>query len=151
MIVLTQEEADELLQMLKKCIDMSVELPTCGYRKDYEAVAVVQKNERFIISVNRKNSMTDKVSYLARYKKDNTILMRLDVAPTSPHVNPELLGGDKITGTHLHLYREGFETKFAIPFEPQNPNLEKTFYEFLDKFNVKEKPIIAEQTKITEE
>jgi len=150
MMVLTQEEADELLQMLKKCVDKAVKLPIYGQRMDYETVSVVQKSERFIISVNRRNLMTDKISYLARYKKDNTILLRLDVAPTSPHINPDILGGEKITGTRLHLYREGFDTKYAIPFEPQDSDLEKTFYEFLDKFNVKEKPLIVESLKITE-
>lgn len=143
--LLRQEEADELLKMLKRCVDASIALPSCGFRKDYDVFAIEQKNEKFIVSINRKCSFVDKVSYVARYRKDNTLLLRLDVAPTASHKNPPELGGEIIDGTHLHLYREGFEVKYAIPFDVKDINLEKNFFEFLDQFNVIDRPSIIQE------
>ena len=42
------------------------------------------------------------------------MLARLDVDGT-PHTNPD---GKRLGGMHLHLYREGFEARWAYPLDP---------------------------------
>ena len=112
-VLLTQEEATELLELLKKCVSSSISLPKQGGREDISVVSTERESEKFIISVNRRNKRVNKVSYVARYKKGDVVLLRLDVGVTSPHVNPEVLGGEILTGPHLHIYREGFEERYV--------------------------------------
>lgn len=147
-LILTQEEADELLQLLKQCVKETINLPKAGTRQDYEAIAKNNKSERFVISVNRVNKRVKKVTFNARYKKGDVVLMRLDIAPTSTHVNPPELGGNKICSSHLHLYREGFDAKYAEPFDVDDTNICKAFEEFLIKFNVLKIPSIVEQLSL---
>lgn len=149
-IILTQEEADELLEMLKKCVQKSFSLPKNGERDNLEIQAINDRSKIFIISVSRVNKSVDKVSFTARYKKGDVRLLRLDVSPTWTHRNPEALGGEKIIGTHLHLYREGFDDKYAEHFNVDDPDLYKYFLAFLDKFNVVEKCEIKLQTELEE-
>jgi hypothetical protein len=56
---------------------------------------------------------------LAKLKFQNRVrtvivLARLDV-DGSPHTNPD---GQTIPGTHLHLFREGYDDKWAYPLNP---------------------------------
>ena len=81
-IILTQEEADELLEMLKKCVQKSFSLPKNGERDNLEIQAINDRSKIFIISVSRVNKSVDKVSFTARYKKGDVRLLRLDVSPT---------------------------------------------------------------------
>lgn len=149
-VVLTQEEADELLEMLKKCVQQSFSLPKKGEKDDLEIQGINDRSKFFIISVNRANKTANKVSFTARYKKGDVRLLRLDVAPTAPHRNLEEFGGEKIVGTHLHIYKEGFEDKYAIPFDIDDPDLYKYFLIFLDEFNVVERCKIEFQTDLKE-
>jgi hypothetical protein len=41
------------------------------------------------------------------------VLVRLDV-DGAPHTNPD---GQRLSGTHLHLFREGFDDKWAQPLD----------------------------------
>lgn len=147
---LTQQEAQNLLELLKKCVDTKISMPSQGYREDYDVYAIENRNEKFIISINRKNSLTDKVSFVARYLRNNTILLRLDIAPTAPHKNPPGFQYEEINGTHLHIYREGFESRYAIPFDVKDELLEDKFLSFLKMFKVVNEPIIISQTEMSE-
>lgn len=146
---LSQQEADKLLELFKKCVDTKISMPSQGFREDLDVYAIERRNEKFIISINRRNSVEDKVSFVARYLKDNTILLRLDIAPTAPHKNPPGFQYEEIQGTHLHIYREGYESKYAIPFDVNDELLEDKFLNFLNMFNVIEKPVIICQTEIS--
>ena len=146
---LSQQEADKLLELLKKCVDTKISMPSQGFREDLDVYAIERRNEKFIISINRRNSVEDKVSFVARYLKDNTILLRLDIAPTAPHKNPPGFQYEEIQGTHLHIYREGYESKYAMPFDVNDELLEDKFLNFLNMFNVIEKPVIICQTEIS--
>ncbi len=150
MLGLTQKEADDLLDLLKKCVETKISMPSKGCREDCDVYAIEKKNEKFVISINRKTLFTDKVSFVARYLRDNTILLRLDIAPTAPHKNPPGFPYEEINGTHLHIYKEGFESKYAIPFEVNDELLEDKFLSFLKMFKVIEEPIIICQTEISE-
>ena len=143
--MITQEEADELLQMLKSCVSTFLNLPSIGNREQFELTAINNKSKRFMVSVNRANKFVEKISFTALYKEKNIRLLRLDINPTQKHTNPIQLGGEELIGTHLHIYKEGFHDKYAIPFDVTNPQLEKIFFSFLEQFNVIKIPPIRVQ------
>ena len=41
------------------------------------------------------------------------VLVRLDV-DGAPHTNPD---GERLSGTHLHLFREGYDDRWAYPVD----------------------------------
>lgn len=85
----------------------------------------------YIIDINRKRAILTRCTYQERYSK--TIpLLRLDI-DTKPHRNPN--SKNAISGYHIHVYTEQFETKYA--FELDDPILNKINPNFnLDKFNI---------------
>lgn len=139
--ILTQEEADELLEMLKKCAVNSFDFPP--KRKDgrLESFSIVDESKRFMIIVNRKNlHADDKITYIAIYKKGNIRLLHLDLGTTASHTNPPELGGEELEGPHLHIYRENLDDRYAVPFEVSSSDLIDNFYNFLELFHIIEKP-----------
>ena len=59
--------------------------------------------------------------------------MRLDVNPTGVHTNPD---GEKINGTHLHIYTEDYDERYAIEFDTENKDLFELCFTFFKKFNI---------------
>ncbi len=151
MVILTQSEAEELLEMLKSSVEKTVDIPAKGKSEKINVRGKEKeyKNDKFVITINRASKRTNKISFNARYKKGDVVLLRLDVN-ASPHVN--IVDGvrTKICGTHLHIYKEGYDDKIAIPYEVHSPEFDKEFYEFLDKFNVVDKPVAKLQQEIEE-
>ena len=74
--------------------------------------------------------------------------MRLDVNPTTVHSNPD---GEKITGTHIHIYTEEHDMGFAMPFDVENRDLYQLCYSFFEQFNIVEPPRVIQQLGVTEE
>ena len=66
--------------------------------------------------------------------------MRLDMNPTAIHTNPS---GEKICGTHLHIYTEEYEMREAVPFDVKDKDLFATCFTFFEKFNIVEPPEIV--------
>lgn len=148
MIVLTQKEADELLQMLKACVNATIDFPSRGKRCDFDVISKCNRSDKFMITINNSAKRTDKISINALYKKGNIKLMRLDIGnPPPPHKNPD---GEKINCNHLHIYKEGYEIDYAIPFDIGNSEIDSIFYGFLDRFNVVDKPKVSFQKHIEE-
>lgn len=58
------------------------------------------------------------------------VLVRLDV-DGAPHTNPN---GERLSGTHLHLFKEGYDDRWAYPVDPSTFTLLSdagaTFQEF---------------------
>ncbi|MCS7189951.1 MAG: hypothetical protein NZ933_09205 [Bacteroidia bacterium] len=73
---------------------------------------------------------------------ENVILVRLDIG-YKPHRNPDF---EKLSVPHLHLYREGYESRWAYPlpayFFPCLHDPEQTLEAFLQFCSVTKKPII---------
>jgi MoaA/NifB/PqqE/SkfB family radical SAM enzyme len=139
--MLTQQRADELMAMEKYCVDStSIQFPGSGMATQIE-VKSTDDRESFLIDVNRRGRIRmGKCTYQERFAIVE-ILFRLDVGGP-PHENPD---GNVIPCPHLHVYREGFGTKwaYALPGSFTNPtNLVNTFIEFLVYCNVKDFPQI---------
>jgi hypothetical protein len=110
-IDITQAEADDLLAMEKRCADEQQQwlFPAAG---DNIAIPLtsIDKREHFMLDVTRSQIKLTKATYQNRARQV-LVLMRLDL-DGPPHRNPS---GEEIPCPHLHIYREGFGDKWAIP------------------------------------
>lgn len=137
---LTRQKAKELLMLNKYFLGHeSFEFPHLGgelciplHSKD--------RREEFILDVSRGNISLAKNKFQTRAHRV-VILARLDLGGAS-HRNPD---GQEIDCPHLHVYREGFETKWAIPLPSEFGDREGVLDlmdAFLDYCHVIDKPVI---------
>lgn len=111
---LTQVEADALLAMEKyyegeaKCV-----FPSLGGSLRLELHSKDHR-ETFNLDVTRSRAVLTKETFQTRARK-TVILVRLDIDGPM-HRNPD---GEEVPCPHLHLYREGFGDKWAIPLPPE--------------------------------
>ena len=68
------------------------------------------KKEEFILDIFNGNNIVSKIKYQTRARQV-IILARLDLRG-APHENPD---GARIPSPHLHVYREGYGDKIAVP------------------------------------
>ena len=87
-----------------------------------------------------------KYTFQTRYSK-RVVLVRLDM-DGPPHRNPD---GTKINCPHIHVYREGYDDKWAYPLPSDkfsNPaDVWKTMGDFMDYCNIIGKPEINKGTR----
>jgi hypothetical protein len=152
--MLTQSEADALITLPKiKNSNNCYDFPFPG---DFLKIPIISQDEQenFLIDISRGRILLTQCTYQERYQTV-IILIRLDV-DGPPHSNPEVVyvplpyltpyNGQTIDCPHLHLYVEGFMTKWAIPAPndefPDTTNLYKTLQDFFQYCNVVETPKI---------
>jgi hypothetical protein len=108
---LSQSEADFLLSLEKHATNAEEEnflsLPDLGGKL---AVPLISSdgNEEFILDIYRHKINLKKGTFQNR-SRQTIILARLDIGG-APHRNPD---GEEIKCPHLHLYREGYNDKWA--------------------------------------
>jgi len=112
---LTQLEADALLQMPKIFVDAEPIEFSLTEPMDYEReMRSTDRREAFLLTVERGNRNRVRLKYQTRARRV-IILARLELNGPR-HRNPpgsSYKPGIWISGTHLHLYREGFDDKIA--------------------------------------
>jgi len=129
--MLTQVDADKLMEMLKQFVDRAtIQFPLSGQSSKWE-VKSDDGRESFFIDAQRKGKIKlSKCTFMERYRVIE-ILLRLDI-DGPPHDNPD---GAEIPCPHLHIYREGSADKWAFPLPPDTfsdtSDLAKTLHEFL--------------------
>jgi hypothetical protein len=132
---LTQKEADRLLKIEKCCIDPTpYQFPIKGQTLRIPLRSKLG-NEEFSLDLYRGMIAMGKHMFQTRARK-TVILARLDLGGP-PHRNPD---GEEIDCPHLHLYREGYDDKWAYPLPPvfRNPTeLVLRFKNSCDNFGVK--------------
>ncbi len=143
-INLSQKEADSLFQMEKRRIDTHRRLyPSTGGDLEIPLISL-DKREKFILTISRKGFDLSKGTYQKR-ARNIVILARLDIGG-SIHRNPD---GEDIPPPHLHLYKEGYADKWAIPIQPDNfPNIANLFesiFDFMKYCNITDPPFIDEE------
>lgn len=142
--MLSQSEANYLIRLIKTLNVPGIQLPLPGNHIEIPAENV-KENEKFVIDVNRRGTINiKKVTYQTRHNR-TSILIRLDVEGR-PHQNPD---GEIIPCPHIHLYREGFHDKWAIPL-PQhiitNTNdIARMLVDYLRYNNVVDIPPISQE------
>jgi hypothetical protein len=109
-INLTQADADALLAMEKHRVDDTVyEYPSFGggLRVPLQSG---DKRELFVLDVTRSQINLAKGTYQNR-GRGVAILARIDFGG-APHRNPD---DEEVACPHLHLYREGYGDRWAVP------------------------------------
>ena len=106
--MLTQAEADQLMAMAKHFIRPPATITIRPGADDTYELAGPSDRERFLLDVWRGTIKLTKLKYQNR-ARTAVVLVRLDV-DGAPHTNPD---GVKFPGTHLHLFREGYDDKWA--------------------------------------
>lgn len=94
-----------------------------------------------MLDVNRRGKIKlTKCTYQERYAIIE-ILLRLDIGGP-PHENPD---GAEVPSPHLHVYREGYGDKWAVPTPPEFGNtgdLAGTLQDFMQYCRIQEIPAI---------
>jgi len=114
-IALTQAEANTLIAMEKhRANDECYDFPMGG-----ESLILPLRSpdgrEHFLLDLNRSHIDLLKVTFQNRARQV-IVLVRLDLGGP-PHRNPD---GEEIPTPHLHIYREGYGDKWAIPVPPEH-------------------------------
>ena len=126
--MLTEIEADSLIQMHKIFLSPPTILLLPGTDESHDLVGDYGR-ERFLLDLWRGTLRLSKIKLQTRGRK-TVVLVRLDVA-SAPHTNPD---GSRLGGTHLHVYRQGYEDKWAYPLNPEEfrdpSNILETFRDF---------------------
>ena len=138
---LTQAEADALLAMEKHRVDQTPhEYPSLGGQINIPLVSA-DGREPFYLDVSRGRINLAKATYQNR-ARTVVPLARLDIEGP-PHANPD---GREIPCPHLHLYREGFGDKWAMPISSSEftdtSDLWKTLHEFMTYCNITQPPVL---------
>ena len=139
---LLQADADALIAVEKHRADDSArDFPFMG---GSQVVPLVSSDgvEQFILDINRKSRiLATKISYLTRARQ-SILLVRLDI-DGPPHRNPD---GAEIPCPHLHVFREGYGLRWAVPAPPNGfpdmSDLYATCHDFMTFCNVTIYPIL---------
>lgn len=137
--MLTQAEADHLMQIVKHFVraPAPVIIPP-GVDETFE-LADPGDRERFLLDIWRGTVRLAKLKFQNRVRSV-VVLARLDVNG-APHTNPD---GQLLSGTHMHLFREGYDDRWAYPVDGNKFTLltdpGKTFHEFCAFCNIEAPP-----------
>ncbi len=136
---LSQSEADGLLRLEKYRVnDTEHELPDLGGRLSIPLESE-DKREQFFLDISRGRIELSKQTLQNRARKI-VVLARLDIGGP-PHCNPD---GEEMPCPHLHINREGYGTKWAIPLPAgdftDSDDTWKTLFEFMEFCRVTRKP-----------
>jgi len=132
---ITQSEAEALIAMEKhRASDDRYSFPLGG-RSVSIPLQSVDKREQFLLDISRGLIDLGRGKYQNRARQV-VVLVRLDFGG-SPHRNPD---GEEIGSPHLHIYREGFGDKWAIPLPadrfPRITTLRRTLDDFMQFCNI---------------
>lgn len=132
--MLTQSEADLLIALEKIFLQTpSIKFPIPGKNTRYP-IESTDSHEKFTLAIVRGGKNRLKCSY-TELNKANVILLRVDTEQ-GVHINPD---GVDVPAPHLHIYREGYNDRFAYPLPDSfinSKDLVQTFYDFLNYSNV---------------
>lgn len=143
-LILTQIEAETFLSCSKYYYgSKKYEFPNIG---DVLKIPLhsEDKQTEFILDISRGFFRFNKFTYQNRVFK-NIILLRLDINGP-PHRNPD---GKIIDSSHLHIYREGYDDKWAYSLPDKFKNCKTSFQlleEFMDYCHIVNKPMIENST-----
>ncbi len=138
-INLTQTEADALIAMEKYRINESRSHFPLGGEFVSLPLESADRREQFLLDLSRGRIDLRKVKMQARGRQV-VVLVRLDLGG-APHRNPD---DAEIPAPHVHLYREGYGDKWAIPLPAEHfrdPSyVWITFEDFLRYCNITRPP-----------
>ena len=137
---ITQPEFDYLIK-LEKRFETSQELVLGPAPLSWDRnINAIKTKETFILDFYRGSFELLKYTYNKRYRQ-TIILLRYDAK--GRHTNPD---GVTFDGPHVHIYKKGFDDKFAYPVTDigidEIDGMEVVLKKFLTHCNVKSIPFI---------
>lgn len=140
--MLTQIDAEALIASIKRFASQKPIRVPPGADQSHELVSD-DGREKFLLDVWRSTFRLSKVKYQTRGRKV-VVLVRLDI-DGAPHTNPD---GTQLPGTHLHLYQEGYDAKWAYPLDSADfrslASIAQTLTDFCKYCNIVDIPQIQE-------
>lgn len=137
MNTLSNEEAKNYCQMEKKYFgDEIFTFPGMSHIPIHS----VDRESEFILTVRMNEIKLTKATFQNRVRK-NIVLLRIDLEGP-PHRNPDQTD---VSCPHIHIYKEGYDDKWAYPLPPEFKNTSdafKTLQDFMDYCNITLKPTI---------
>ena len=138
---LTQAEADALITMEKHRVNEELS----GFPVNGEAIVLplqsADQREQFLLDLSRGRIDLRKVKMQNRGRQV-VVLLRLDLGG-APHRNPD---GEEIPAPHLHIYREGYGDKWAVPVPTDRfgnlADIWQTLWDFMGYCNITQPPRI---------
>lgn len=144
--MLTNQEARDLLSKDKIFIEDEQILLSPGCR-DARDVESIDRVDSFKLDYYRGSIKLSRVRHQLR-SQTTIILVRLDI-DGPPHTNPD---GQVIGPTHMHLFREGYEDKWAEEIDrsifTDAANIRLTLEQFCEYCNISNVPPIIEQLQL---
>jgi len=136
---LTQAEADALIALAKHRLDATEwDYPDLGGAVSIPLVSA-DRREQFLLDLRRGRIDLGRGTYQNRGRQV-IVLVRLDFGGAW-HRNPD---GEEISSPHLHVYREGYGDKWAMPVPGDKfadlGNAWKTIQDFMRFCNIAEPP-----------
>ena len=142
---LTDIEARRLLDMTKRALIAELDFPNRGNEKEFDVIGDTKKDV-FSINIYRGKIQPLKYNIGARIKKNGIMLLELHINPSNIHFNPD---GEKICGSHWHIYTEEHGRTYAFPADDiQSDTFIDNTISFLTKFNVVDQPKIIYQLEM---
>lgn len=127
--MLTQAEADQFRQMVKHFVRSPATITIPPGADDTYELTDSNDREKFLLDVWRGTLRLSKLKLQNRVRAA-VVLVRLDV-DGAPHTNPD---GTRLSGTHVHLFKEGYDDKWAYLVDSKTFTLlsdpGKTFHDF---------------------
>ena len=138
---LSQIEADALMALEKRRADVvERDYPDLGGSLSVPLVST-DRRESFMLDLQRSRIVLTKGTYQNRARQI-AILARLDFGG-APHRNPD---GGHVGSPHIHLYREGYNDKWAFPVPGDSfadlSDSWRTFEDFMRFCNIVDPPIV---------
>jgi len=125
---ITQPEFDYLIQLKKEFQKRDELLLGPAPLKWSRDIISLFSKDAFLLDYYRGSLEIKKYTYNKRYRT-SIPLVRFD--SFGRHTNPD---GQKFVGPHIHIYKEGFDDKFAYPIDSIGADLSTSMQEVLVKF-----------------
>jgi len=110
-MALTDSEVQHLIRLPKRFTDIAqVIIPQSGEFEHRSDLAAIGGRDTFILDISRAAIRMTRCKSQTRYAR-NIILIRVDL-DGSPHENPD---GTDVGRSHVHIYRAGWDDKWAYP------------------------------------
>ena len=126
---LTQAEADALIQMEKFRSDEEQYNFPWGGQSLSVPLNSSDRREHFLLDISRGSIDLVRGKYQNRARQV-VVLVRLDFGG-QPHRNPD---DEEIASPHLHVYREGYGDKWAVPVPAEHFPRTDDLWSMLDDF-----------------
>lgn len=128
---LTDAEARILIELEKVATDKRIDIPVGAKKEHLNLARTEEPNDNIMrIYIKRGKRNINKCSFNVVYNKSITLL-RLDIEPGRLHQNPD---GRDVPNPHLHIYRDGYDDRYAIPAPEcftDTSNLAQSLYDLL--------------------